>query len=311
MFKRSGAKRLEERRIEALSSIRGERVSIEEMAQRPRGSGDVLHAELLDETLKRLSEIEEKAKEARNIDDLNDLIDDAEQQGRLRAYICPIAEIADEGRLAIDVIEEWSVPKTVITKLRNSLGQKIERADKEPELARAALRALFEEYDSWSSYTDDYEDTMQRFTRWLFVATIVMPVLAIIAFRWPTTFLGGFLFAGAAGSCVSVMAKMPMLEVSLSGDLEAYGRRILSRIAAGLVGSIIGCALLAWGLFPISIQNQTFSDLLNACNGSSCSTMKTLVLLGVPMLFGFSERALTSFEQKIFGASDGSRTRRR
>jgi hypothetical protein len=61
------------------------------------------------------------------------------------------------------------------------------------------------------------------------------------------------------------MAKMPMLDVSLSGELEAYGRRILSRIGVGVIGSLIGCALLAWGLFPISIQNQTFADVLNAC----------------------------------------------
>jgi len=185
---------------------------------------------------------------------MNDLIDDAEQQGQMRAYICPLAEIPDEGRMAIDVIEEWNVPKAVITRLRNSLGQKLEKAEAQPELARGALRALFEEYDSWANYTDDYEVTMQRFTRWLFGATIALPILALVTFHWMASFLIGILCAGGAGSCVSVMAKMPMLEVSLSGDLEAYGRRVLSRIGAGLIGSVIGCSLLAWGLFPRMVK---------------------------------------------------------
>jgi hypothetical protein len=102
------------------------------------------------------------------------------------------------------------------------------------------------------------------------------------------------------------MAKMPALDVSLSGELNAYGRRILSRIGIDAVASLIGCALLGWGLFPISIQNQTFAADLEACttSGATCTGVITLVLLGIPMLFGFSERALTSFEQRFFGSSN-------
>jgi hypothetical protein len=112
----------------------------------------------------------------------------------------------------------------------------------------------------------------------------------------------GFLFAGAAGSCVSVVAKMPLLDVTLSSELEAYGRRILSRIAVGVGASLIGAALFAWGLFPISIQNRSYADAINACFASpATSYTKTLILLGLPMLLGFSERALTSFEQRVFG----------
>jgi hypothetical protein len=42
---------------------------------------------------------------------------------------------------------------------------------------------------------------------------------------------------------------MPLLDVALSAELEAYGRRIFSRIAVGVGASLIGCALLGWGLF--------------------------------------------------------------
>jgi hypothetical protein len=241
------------------------------------------------------------------------LADDAESQGQLRAYICPIGEILDEGNLTIDVMEEWSLPKAVIAKLRASLGQKLEKAETDPETARAALRALFAEHDSWATYTDDYEDTMRLIARWLFAASVACSVLALLAFHRPVSTIAGLLLAGAAGSCVSVMAKMPILDVSLSGELDAYGRRVLTRIATGIIASMIGCALLAWGFLPISVSNQTFAEALSACTTSpadTCMGVKTLILLGVPMLFGFSERALTSFEARVLGNSKSKAVRR-
>jgi hypothetical protein len=64
---------------------------------------------------------------------------------------------------------------------------------------------------------------------------------------------------------------------------------------------MIVCALLGWGLLPISVQNQTFPDVIASCTssgGASCNGVKFLVLLGLPMLLGFSERALTTLEEK-------------
>jgi hypothetical protein len=125
----------------------------------------------------------------------------------------------------------------------------------------------------------------------------------------PLLFLG-LLFAGAAGSSVSVLGKMPALDVSLSGELNAYGRRVLIRIIVGVAASLIGCAFLAWGVFPISIQAQTFGDALNACTvypAEKGAALKTLIVLGVAMLLGFSERTLTSFEQRVFGSALKSR----
>jgi len=167
----------------------------------------------------------------------------------------------------IDLIEGWGIPKTAIKRLRDLLVKKLEKADTNPAAARSALRSLFEECDSWADYGDDYEDTMEGYTRSLFSATIILSLLAILSFHFTVWFspllLFGLLCAGAAGSCVSVMAKMPALDVSLSGELDAYSRRILSRIGVGVVASLIGSASLAW--LPVSVQNQTFADALNAC----------------------------------------------
>jgi hypothetical protein len=295
--------KLEKSRVETLSAITGERVAVEAMAQRPRTVDDVLDNALLETVLKHLAEIEVSARQASLTDDLDDLAADAETQGQFRAYFCPVAEIQAEGELVVDIIEGWGIPKIAIKRLRDLLVKKLEKADAHPAAARSALRSLFEESDSWSDYSDGYEDTMQGYTRWLFGATIALSLSAILAFHFTFWFspllLFGLLCAGAAGSCVSVMAKMPALDVSLSGELDAYGRRILSRIGVGVVASLIGSASLAW--LPVSVQNQTFADALNACATSSAPGNKTLIVLGVTMLLGFSERTLTSFEQRVFG----------
>jgi hypothetical protein len=121
------------------------------------------------------------------------------------------------------------------------------------EAARSALRAIYEERDSWNGYTNEYEDEVRRFTRWwLALPTIGLLLVAIITLRFPLIFPLALpiLSAGAAGSCVSVMAKMPLLDVSLSGELDSYERRILSRVGVGVIASLIGCGLLGWGLYP-------------------------------------------------------------
>ena len=310
MVERRKRKRLEARRQRAVSEIRGERATFETMVKRAQINGAVT-----DESIKavphRFEEVERKAREAKSIEELDDLVDDAKSLGQLRAYICPPAEVADEGTLTIDVMEEWGVPRETIGKLRASVGQKV--GSKDVTVTRGALRAIFEEFDSWSAYIEDYEEVMQRSAKILLWVIGGLSLLAILALHFPKIALVGLLFAGATGGCVSVVARMPMLDVSPSVEFAAYRRRILTRISTGAIASLIGCALLGWGLLPISIQNQTFADLLNVCTVSpstSCTELKILILLGVSMVFGFSERALTSFEYPVLGNSGGRRPSR-
>jgi hypothetical protein len=296
-------RQLEGRREEVLSDIRLERSEFENMVQRAQIAGDPPDAAFVEGVRKRLAEIEQQATEATNAGELDRLVEHAQKQSRLRAYVCPRAELQNEGNLLIDLMAEWNVPKTLIASLRDLLGPELKRADTDPLAARGALRAILHECDSWESYTEKYEETMYRISRRLFGATTILLLLAILSFHFPQTLLVGLLLAGAAGSCVSVMARMPALDVAPSDDSDSYGRRTLGRIGIGVVASLIGCALLGWGLIPISIQNQTFGSLLNECSTSppaTCTGLKTLILLGVPMAFGFSERALTSFERRIF-----------
>jgi hypothetical protein len=300
--------KLEKCRIEALSSITGDRLSVQLMAQRPRKSDDPLDNALLEKFLNRLAEIEQSAKDATLPDELDDLIADGELQGLFAAYLCPTTEIQDEGNMLIDNLEGWGIPKASTNRLRELFAKKLDKATVSSQEARSALYAIFAEEDAWGDYIDEYEERMQGYMLRLFLITLALLLLAIVALYfaahfWPLL-LFGLIFAGLAGSSVSVMAKMPALDVSLSGELNAYGRRILSRTVVGAVGSLIGCALLGWGFLPIAIQSQTFTDALTACITYPALPgvgLKALIVLGVAMLLGVSERTLTSFEQKVFG----------
>jgi hypothetical protein len=309
--------KLEKRRVEALSSIVGDRSHVESMAQRPRKDGDKLDTELLEMVLKRFAEIEASAKDANLEDELDDFEDDGEVQGLFAAYLCPINEIQDEGSLAIDNIEGWGIPKASPKKLRDLFSKKLQNAADNPHDARSALYSIFAEADAWRDFIDDYEESMLNYRRWLLFTMLASIALAVVSLYYAShisiLMLAGLSFAGAAGSSVSVMAKMPALDASLAGELDAYSRRVFTRIAVGIVASLIGCGLMGWGVLPISMQNQTFADALNACVASAPTpgtSIRILIVLAVAMLLGFSERALTSFERRIFGEVNTTRRKR-
>src|SRR3989442_308068 len=202
----------------------------------------------------------------------------------------------------MDLIEEWGVPRELISRLRKTVEQKLTGTD--PDVARGALRTIFEESDSWSDYVEDYSRTMFRSTIALLAAIAVLSSLAILSFHWPSGVLWGFMFAGAAGGCASVIVWAPRLSVTPSHELEDYRRRIFGRIGIAIATSLIGTALLGWGVVHMSIQGQSFSDILNVCTempNTSCTKVRILILLGVSMVFGLSERALSRLEEQFVG----------
>jgi hypothetical protein len=302
-------KKVEEKRAEVLSEIRGQRLSFDRVVERLHAFGESVDPQLIATVLSCLAEIQQQAKEETDIDQLEELIWDAEQQGQMRALVCPSSDVETDGNLRIDLMEEIGVSKTVTTRLRGLCGQRLANVSSDLHGARAALRTIFEEYDSWASYTQDYEETMGKYAKWLLGITIFLLMLTLVAFHFSPTFIVGFSLAGAAGACVSIMRRMPALEIDPSGKLESYFRRTLGRVAVGMSASVVGCALLGWGLLQFSIQGQSFSEVINACapsfaatySPSTCTQLKALILVAVPFLFGFSERALTSLEHRMFG----------
>lgn len=305
------------KRADALSSITGDKVNIELMAQRARPADDLLDSDLLQTVFNKLVALETAVRNASSVTELDDLIEDGDAQGIASAYFCPMGEIRDEGNRAIDNMELWGIPAPSIKKLRESFAKSVELAPLSPYAARAALHAIFIEVDEWTDYIDEYEEAMRRYTRWLFGSTATLLLIAgscfYLAHLFPLAMWFGLIAAGAAGSSVSVMAKMPSLDVSLSGELSAYGRRVGSRIAAGTIGSLIGVALLEWGVLPLTIKDVGFADALTACTAygiAPCPITKMLLVLGIAMLLGVSERTLTSFEQRVLGSDQQTPHRR-
>src|SRR5689334_23602088 len=78
-------KKLEKRRKEVLSAIRGERLNFQAMVQRAQYAGEIPDIAFLTTVRERLADIEEKTNQETNIDELNLLVEDAERQGQLRA----------------------------------------------------------------------------------------------------------------------------------------------------------------------------------------------------------------------------------
>lgn len=303
--------KLEKRRASALVFIEGERASVQQMSDRPHDQDDRIEGNLLTSVMSRIAEVEHHVRTTSDYDRIGELMDISERQAQLRAYLCPQHEIYVEASLSLGLLQEWSVPKSIIDGLGKLLNDPLNNAAQNPRDARSALRAIFEETDSWDDYTSDHADDMRKFTRLLFWPTIAMIAcaVAILHYNWVTPV--AMLLAGASGSCVSVMTKMPE-GVSLSGQLDSFERRILSRVAVGIVGSLVSSGFLAWGFISISIHNQTFGDVINSCcqpNNSSCGALRTLILIAVPMLFGFSERALASVEESVFGKVKKSRAK--
>jgi len=302
-------KNLEAERSETLSEIRDERDAFESMLQRARIAKMTPANEFLADVFARFEKIEQAAQTAQNIDEISQAGYDADTQGQLRAYLCPLDEIEDEGTSCLDAMEEWNVPLPVMGKLRGSLLPKIANANANQSMARSALRSIYEEHDSWARYTTSYQSEMRSIARILSGAIIGFIALALICFHFPKAVLAGIILAGAAGSCTSVISKMPLLSVGLSGELESYERRVLTRLSVGIVASLIGSGFLAWGIITFTIGAKTFPEMVNECTVGSgtCTALNTLVLLTVPMLFGFSERALTSFEGQFEGQLFGKR----
>lgn len=308
--------KLEKFRAKTLTLIAHFRSRIEEMAQRPRNEGDPLNTELLQSVRKRMAEIEDAAKLAASKDALRDLEESADEQETFRAYLCPRGEIRIESNLVIALLEWWGIPKTETEGLRGLLMNKFEKLDSDLEGARSALRALYKEKDDWADYRDDYEDEMRKFAFWLSVSAISLAASAIFLIHYACQYSPlvpcGILLAGIAGSCVSVATKLPTLKEIRTEKIDSYERWIWSRVSAGAIASLIGCGFLGWGLIQISVSGRTFADLLNSCVACSQSTtppnitLRILVLLAVPMIFGFTERALISFESGFFSSSKKS-----
>jgi hypothetical protein len=285
-----------EQRQTALAAITYERVVFETMLQRAEASKTCVDLTRATRAPIRFAELETAANAA-SPEGLATLIEEAEALAQQRAYLCPLVAIETEGRLAIDTLEEWGVPTAVIESFRATLLPKLKDTDQ--IAARESLLAIYRKFDAWSRYAESYSKDMSRTSLQLLIATACLLILSMGMLMLRGWVVWGLFTAGAAGACVSVKMKLPPL--SVWGEYLALQPRVLARIGAGLLGSLIGCGLLAWGVVSLQVQGTTFPDLVRQC-APRCSQLTALILMAVASLLGFSERALASFEERLLTA---------
>jgi hypothetical protein len=116
------------------------------MAQRQRAADEHVDETLLEEVLKKLNDIYDAAKITTDIDELDDLTDDADLQGLFAAYLCPVAEIKIEGDLVLDQIDGWGIPQfstQTARQLWQEASKKLTVSPPPIQEVRGALYALF------------------------------------------------------------------------------------------------------------------------------------------------------------------------
>jgi hypothetical protein len=153
-------------------------------------AGDDIRETPASDVLANFDRIAESARSAQSVDEVHRASDDADYQGQLRAYQCPFDEIEDEGISCIDVMEEWNVPPAVIEKMCRTFLPKLRDAKEHPGTSRSALRAIFEEHDSWDRYTSYHEEKMQFYSWVLFGAIVVLTIASFVCFRYPLNAVG-------------------------------------------------------------------------------------------------------------------------
>ena len=292
---------LARRKAESLAEIRDFRANFEASVLAANAAGSTYSEPLIPHVRAQFTKLEQSVTEVATKDELGALERQAQDLTDLRAYICPSAEIPIAGRTVLNTMDGWGVPQKALDALKKEVEPHFTNPVK-LDAGRAALFEVLRECTSWSNYIDDFRNEMQK-TTYLLTAWILTSLVASILLISLRYVVLGLLAAGACGAFVSVISKLPTLQVSGGGDIGPYKRGVWRRVCTGLAASIIGIGLLISGIVTISFpQGVSIPNTIDACAtpGSQCSTRYLLVLIAIVMLFGLSERALTSFEDTVF-----------
>lgn len=245
-----------------------------------------------------ISEKPEKSAEARSA-----LVQRACDLAALRAFVAVPPGLEIQGNGAISEMMEWAVPSTTIQRLSEHA---VNLRSNNLAVSRMTLWTLYKEEDVWSDYVDWYYHFMSRLGAGLLICTLGVLVTALVAFRHNQV-LAALIFGGMSGALLSVLMRLPT--VVGHGDFWSYLYRILIRVGTGTTASVMGLGFFTSGLINLSTGGtktpKTIAELILECGDPSpaipeCPISSSLILLALAMLLGFTERALTFFEDKVF-----------
>ena len=176
--------------------------------------------------------------------------------------------------------------------------------------ARAALLSLLDEYDYWSDYIDWYFDQQTllgvrdgpagRGRRRARLGPARAPRVLVLRLRRPRR--------GRRQRRQQAPAAQRLRRRRV--DLV----KTLVRLLVGLVASVVGFGLLSTHVVSLNLGDTKLEDVIGACvdgGAGPCKESWALILIALGLLFGFSERALTTFEDKILQQPRSKRGRAR
>ena len=265
------ARSLTRRRTEVLAEIEECRALYEDMVRRVVALGAPEPAGVPG-VRQRFGELTGEAKTAASEEDLDQQAIEAGALSNLRAYFCPESEIVTEAKTCLLQLVDWGVPNKSLDALKEATagalaakytGGKLDAA--EAAATRGALHAMYEEYDVWNDYVDEYNENTSFWAKALLSGIGICALVALfMLFGWSPRVLS-LVVAAAAGAMASVIARLP--GVTSSGEWEVNLRGYQTRIGTGIVGSLVGIGLLGSGLISISLPKewQSADRLLGAC----------------------------------------------
>ena len=197
---------------------------------------------------------------------LDSLVREAKDLERDRAYLYPQHEIQLAVDMAMRDMQDWGVPADSIERMKEQMVAKLDKDPKDLNTARATLRTMWDEYDAWSDYVDHVSARLNRYG-WI-LGLLIVATLALAFNRFVAEdVIYGFVLAGFSGALLSVISKLPPL--SAYGALSDARRRIVSRIATGLLAAVVGAGVFASGIvtlqLPLPGSVATGADLFERC----------------------------------------------
>jgi hypothetical protein len=229
--------------------------------------------------------------------DRGSLEESAVALSRMRAYVLPIDEIRHEAASILDDMADWGVPRDVLDRLADHVE---ETRTGQVAAARAALYQLYAEYDYWDGYVDWWNSQL-KLAVWIGAPLTIATLVASFLCLRRGLVLPGFVAGAATGAGLSVLLRLPRLAVF--GKLSDFWIRAARRYLSGTLAALLGLALLQTGLLVIPLANGGDVAKVAAECGSTCGATAQVLLFGIGLALGFSERLISSFTDSLVGAA--------
>ena len=224
----------------------------------------------------------------------------AEELANHRVYVSPIHDLKIEAAEELEELSSWGVPEESLALIKKWVAKLDEKEVAEAE-KRLIMLQLIEDYDFWDVYVDWVVKVTTVMHGVSFSLVVLGLVLSLVLLRNSPVI--GFIMAGVSGAAISVLLKIP--QVILYKDVWTLVAKFISRIATGAIVSVVGLSLLSSKIINLVLEvgekKITIAELVCCPNDANCPALGQIILIGIGVLFGFSERLLSSLESTLLG----------